>query len=446
MAGCWVLMSDPARVAAYTVLRAVAERDAYVNLLLPAVLRGQGLTGRDAAFATELTHGTLRRRGTYDAVLDSVATGGMARIDDAVLDILRLGTHQLLSMRVADHAAVSTTVQLVREQVGHRPAGFANAVLRRVAARSRADWIAHLTADLTDASDDALAVATSHPAWIVAALREALAADPGTGPESLGDLLAAHNEPARVTLAALPGLSDPADLPGEPGRWSPWARRLTEGGDPGDVDAVRAGRAIVADEGSQLVALTLAEAVIESTPKPDGSGERWLDLCAGPGGKAALLGAVAAGRGATLTANEVQPHRAELVRRAVRAVGGVEIAVHDGRAGPWAPGSFDRVLVDVPCTGLGALRRRPEARWRRTPADLDTLLPLQAALLRRAVELVRPGGVVVYATCSPHVAETHQQIAALTAEGDDVEVERVDQWWPHLHGTDAMVAATLRRR
>src|SRR5690606_2520016 len=189
---------------------------------------------------------------------------------------------------------------------------------------------------------------------------------------------------------------------------------------------------------------------------------------AGPGGKSALLGAVAAQHGATLVANEVQPHRARLVERSVAAVpdGVVEVRTGDGReVGVHEPGSFDRVLVDAPCTGLGALRRRPEARWRRTTADLPPLTALQGELLVSAVDAVRPGGLVAYVTCSPHVAETLVVVEDVLRARDDVEqldareavraVAGVDvplgegpavQLWPHVHGTDAMFLALLRRR
>lgn len=422
-------MTDAVRATALEVLRAVDERDVYVNLMLPSLLRERGITGRDAALATELTHGTLRRRGTYDAIIDHVVSG--RAIDPPVLDALRLGAHQLLGMRVPSHAAVSTSVDLVRRTVGHRPVGFANAVLRRIAGRDLDAWMDNVTAGLDP--DDARAVRTSHPRWIVQAFRDAL------GPDGdLDALLNADNASPRVTLVARPGLCDPGDLPGETGRLSPYARIL-DSGDPGDIPEVRDGRAGVQDEGSQLVAITMADASL------DDSDGRWLDLCAGPGGKAALLGALAAQRGATVVANEVQPHRAELVHHAVGLLDNVEVTSHDGRAGPWADASFDRVLVDAPCTGLGALRRRPEARWRRSPDDLKTLVPLQRDLLRRALTLVRPGGVVVYATCSPHLAETHDVVSAVVVDRDSVDVEAVHQWWPHVHTTDAMFCAVLRR-
>ncbi|WP_235503257.1 RsmB/NOP family class I SAM-dependent RNA methyltransferase [Aeromicrobium sp. Root495] len=421
--------SDP-RSIALEVMRAVDERQAYVNLILPGLLRERGVEGRDAALATELTHGTIRRQGTYDAILDTLAK---REIDPAVRDALRLGAHQLLSMRVPSHAAVSTTVSLVRRDIGHKPAGFVNAVLRRVAEKDLEMWLDVVTRGLDD--DAALSIRTSHPRWIVDELRKALRVI--DAPDELPALLAADNAPPRVTLVSRPGLSSPDDLPGDPGTVSPYAKILT-GGDPGEIPEVRDGRAGVQDEGSQMVAVTLAEASVE------GEDSRWLDLCAGPGGKAALLGAIAAQRGATLVANEVQPHRAELVRQAVRALENIEVTVHDGREGPWESGSFDRVIVDAPCTGLGALRRRPESRWRRTAADLEALVPLQTALLRRAVELTRPGGLIAYATCSPSPAET---IDVIESVGPGVAtLEAVRRWWPHRDGTDAMFVALLRRR
>lgn len=423
-------MSDVARGLAYTVLAAVREDDAYVNLLLPRLMGEQNLDSRDAAFATELTHGTIRWRGTYDAVVDHLAK---RELDPAVRDVLRLGAHQLLAMRVPDHAAVSTSVALVKRVVGHKPAGFVNAILRRVSERDLEGWIELVTEGLT--GDDALAVRYSHPAWVVAELRRSLRAVDAS--HELEELLAADNVPPKVTLVARPRLATVAELPGTPGLLSPWAV-VMDGGDPGAIAAVREGRAAVQDEGSQLVAKALVDLPLE--PPRD----RWLDLCAGPGGKAALLGALAVERGAHLVANEMQPHRAELVRQSLRALPDVEVTVHDGREGPWEPGSFDRILIDAPCTGLGALRRRPEARWRRTPDDLKALLPLQQALLRRGIELLRPGGVVAYATCSPSPSETLDVIETI---GRGVAVlERVDRWWPHRDGTDAMFVALLRKR
>ena len=422
--------ADPIRSVAFVALRAVADRDAYANLVLPSLLAEHRITGRDAAFATELVHGTLRMRGTYDAVIDQVAKNGVAGLDAPVLDALRLGTHQLLGMRVPSHAAVSSTVDVVRREIGHRPVGFVNALLRRISSRDLTQWLDDITANLD--ADEALAIRTSHPRWIVEALRDVV------GESALPALLEAQNQAPRVTLVARPGLCEPDELPGVPGELSPFARILTEGGSPGEIAQVRDGAAGVQDEGSQMVAITAADAVV------DGRDDRWLDLCAGPGGKAALLGAIAAQRGATVVANELQEHRAELVRQSVRLLPNVDVVSFDGREGPWQAGSFDRVLVDAPCTGLGALRRRPESRWRRTPADLEQLVPLQKALALRALEVVRPGGVVTYATCSPHLAETDEVVSAVV-EATGAGPVSIHRWWPHTDGTDAMFAAVLRK-
>jgi 16S rRNA (cytosine967-C5)-methyltransferase len=425
---------DPARVAALEVLKAVRVDDAYANLALPQVLARHGLTGRDAAFVTELVSGTIRRQLTYDAIIDACLT--KPRLEAKVRDVLRLGTHQLLSMRVPDHAAISATVELARARVGLGPVGLVNAVLRKVAAHDLDGWIRRVAPDPGSDPFGYAAVAHSHPRWVVEELADALASA-----VELEDLLAADNAPPRVMLVARPGLATVDELVaagGTPGTLSPYAVELA-GGDPAAVPAVAEGRAGVQDEGSQLVALALADAAIE------GRDERWLDVCAGPGGKSALLAALAAQRGARLLANERQHHRAALVARGTRAAaaGMLGVVTGDGTRPPWRPGTFDRVLVDAPCSGLGALRRRPESRWRRTPADLDVLVPLQRALLDSALDAVRPGGVVVYATCSPVVAETTEVVDAVVGSRDDTQVGEVRQLWPHRDGTDAMFIATL---
>ena len=427
---------DPARRAALDVLTAVRTDRAYANLLLPQVLRKHRLAGRDAALATELASGTIRMQGLYDVVIDACLT--RPRLQPEVRDVLRLGAHQLLSMRVPDHAAISTSVDLVRASVGRGPAGLVNAVLRKVAGQPTGDWVAQVAPDRAQDPIGHLAVAHSHPRWVVEQLARAV------GEDELEQLLAADNLAPAVTLVARPGLATVSELEAAGGvrtSRSPYGVTLGSG-DPGAVPAVAEGRAGVQDEGSQLVAAALADADL------DGRDERWLDLCAGPGGKAALLGALAAERGARLLAHERQPHRARLVAGAVRALpaGTVSVLAGDGTRPAWVPGTFDRVVVDAPCTGLGALRRRPEARWRRDLADLGVLVALQELLLDAALESVRPGGVVVYATCSPVLAETDGVVSTVLARrSDSAEVDRF-QLWPHRDGTDAMFASTLRRR
>ncbi|MEP6666494.1 MAG: RsmB/NOP family class I SAM-dependent RNA methyltransferase [Nocardioidaceae bacterium] len=444
---------DPGRQTAYDALRAVDDDDAYLNLVLARLMAERGLSGRDAAFVTELAAGTARLQGSYDAVVDELAKAGAATLQPAVRTALRLGAHQILSMRVPSHAAVGTTVELVRASVGERPVRLVNALLRRTTERTLEEWMEQLAPDPAADLVGNLAIRYSHPRWIVEEFCRLL---PGTA--AVEALLAADNVAPAVTLAVRPGLAEVEELVAagvHRGRWSPYAGMLA-GGDPSALEAVRAGRVGVQDEGSQLVALALAEADL------DGRDSRWLDLCAGPGGKAALLTGLARERGAILVANERAPHRARLVTSGLQAYGPpASVVCADGIGPAWRPGTFDRVIVDAPCSGLGALRRRPESRWRRTAADLDTLVPLQRALLSSALDSTRSGGVVAYITCSPHIAETREVVDAVVAARDDVHEEDARllmpqvpdlgegphvQLWPHVHGTDAMFLAVLRRR
>ena len=439
---------DPARRAAFDVLRAVSERDAYPNLLLPVLLRERGISGRDAAFATELTYGSSRIRGLLDAVIGSAADRGPETINPILLDLLRLGTYQLLRTRVEAHAAVSTTVEQAGIEFDTARAGFVNGVLRTISTRDEQSWVDELAPDRAVDPVGHAAFVRAHPRWIAQAFVDALGASAG----ELDAALAADDERPQVHLAARPGVLTADGLAGavngEVGRYSPYAVYLSSG-DPAQVAAVRDGQALVQDEGSQLVARALALA-----PVADDTG-RWLDLCAGPGGKTALLAALAAGSGARVTAVEPAEHRADMVVQNTRGLP-VDVLRVDGRSTGLDAG-FDRVLVDVPCTGLGALRRRPDSRWRRQPADVPALTRLQRELLAAAIALTRPGGVVLYATCSPHLAETigvvgdalrRHPVTALDTRllfepvpdlGDGPYV----QLWPHRHGTDAMFAAAL---
>jgi len=449
---------QPARGVAYAVLRAVEESDAYANLLLPAEIVRADLSPADAALATELTYGTLRRRGYYDAVIALAARRPVAEIDPPVRDALRLSVHQLLSTRVASHAAVNEGVELVRAHAGRAATGFANGVLRAIAREDPGTWRERVLATARS-DDERLGLEHAHPVWIVRALRRALAAE-GRADE-LEELLAADNAAPSVTMAALPGL---AEIPAESRRsvYSPIGF-TAPAGDPEALIDASGGRMRVQDEGSQLAALALSRAL------PVREGERWLDLCAGPGGKTAVLAAEALAHGAVLDANEITPARAGLVRRAVAGVPiDVDVSEEDGRErAARAEGTYDRVLVDAPCTGLGALRRRPEARWRKQPDDVPELAALQAELLDAGLRALVPGGVLAYVTCSPHLAETAGIVADAVRRGG---VEQLDtrvvlqsvardtldlpepvgggdhaQLWPHRHGTDAMFVALLRK-
>jgi 16S rRNA (cytosine967-C5)-methyltransferase len=466
---------------ALDVLLAVAERDAYANLLLPDLIRQRGLTGRDAALATELAYGTLRGRGSYDAVLAVCCDRNLSALDPPVREVLRLGAHQLLGTRVQPHAAVATSVDLIREVSGPRPAGFVNAVLRRVAGR---DWPAWLEIAAPARGQDPaghLSVRYSHPRWIVEAMAAALG-EPLDGPLTETEaVLAADNERPQVHLCAVPGLASQDELAAagcEPARWSPFGGYLAEG-DPARLAVIASGRAGVQDEASQLAAIAVARAggasggargldgagALDGAGGPDGARGPWLDVCAGPGGKARLLAGLAAGSGERLVGAELREHRARLVRESTAITGAADVLVADGTRPAWREGAFSRVLADVPCSGLGALRRRPEARWRRTPADVASLGGLQRELLRVALDSVQPGGVVGYVTCSPHLAETRDVVAAVLAQRPGIEVldapavlaevpdlscpepyRRYAQFWPHRHGTDAIFMALLRRR
>ena len=462
---------DRVRGVAYQVIRQVTAEGGYANLALNKALREQRLGGRDAAFCTELVHGTLRWQGTYDAFLARSVSRPLADLDPELLDLLRLGTHQLLRMRVDSYAAVSEMVTLTRAEIGQKRSGLVNAVLRKISQRSLNQWIDTVAPSIDEDRVGHLAIAKAHPRWVIEAFAQALgetAAAASSAGKASGDasgadtgleqLLDADNEPPRVTLVARPGLADVDELieaGASKARWSPYAAVLQGGGDPGRIQAVATGRAGVQDEGSQLVATALANAPI------DGDDRQWLDLCAGPGGKSALLAALVHQREGRLTAIEPLKHRAELVRSNLRAVpGDHKVLVGDGTKPTWPAASYDRVLADVPCSGLGALRRRPEARWRRTPEDVVELRPLQEDLLDSAITSVRPGGVVAYVTCSPHPDETRAVVDAVLGKRDHAVLEDARelfpgvpdlgdgpdvQLWPHLHGTDAMYLALIRR-
>lgn len=431
------------RTVAFDVLREVTGKDAYANLVLAKKLATAHLSQRDAAFVTELVSGTCRMLGSYDLVIELASGRGLNTLQPAVVDVLRLGAHQLLSMRIPPHAAVGASVELAKQRIGRRVAGLVNAVLRKISKNTLEAWM-ELASEGKSPTESA-AIRGHHPLWIAEALADVLPAG------ELDEALAANNVAPTPTLVVRPGLAEVAELGGVPCRYSPVG--ATREGDPSHVAAVREGRAGVQDEGSQLMALALSRAETPSGP--------WLDCCAGPGGKAALLAGLAKQQGSWLLAGEVHEHRAKLVQRALAVYGDAPVVTADATKPAWPAGSFAKVMVDVPCSGLGALRRRPESRWRRTPEDLAVLRRLQRTLLRTALEALCPGGVAAYVTCSPHRAETRAIVNQVLEECDDVELLQAGdmlpevpactdgafvQLWPHRHGTDAMFLALIRRR
>jgi len=434
---------DASRLLAFDLLTEVNRNEGYSNLLLPQALNASKLEERDRALVTELLYGTIRMQGKHDWVLSQISDRPWNEVDPGIVDICRLGVHQIHEMRIPDHAAVAATVEVARKRVGESKASFVNALLRSVTRKSIEEWFAPLLT-ISDPVER-FSIQYSHPEWIVSAYFDLL-----KDWREVESALAINNEAALPTLVAWPGYSTQQDLieiGGDPTEFSPFGAHWK--GNPGALDLIKERKIGVQDEGSQLVAEVFAKAA---------AGTQWLDLCAGPGGKAALLSSIARTRGVTFTANEFSAPRAELVKQVVH---GDRVLVSDGREINSLGEKFDAILIDAPCTGLGALRRRPEVRWRRTLQDLRALTQLQRELIDSAIEALNPGGVLGYATCSPHLAETSIQIADIKRK--HTELNQIDvgpflpekmeganrdgamSLWTHKHGTDAMYLALFQK-
>ena len=434
---------DASRLLAFDLLTEVNRNEGYSNLLLPQALNASKLEERDRALVTELLYGTIRMQGKHDWVLSQISDRPWNEVDPGIVDICRLGVHQIHEMRIPDHAAVAATVEVARKRVGESKASFVNALLRSVTRKSIEEWFAPLLT-ISDPVER-FSIQYSHPEWIVSAYFDLL-----KDWREVESALAINNEAALPTLVAWPGYStqqDLIDIGGDPTEFSPFGAHWK--GNPGALDLIKERKIGVQDEGSQLVAEVFAKAA---------AGTQWLDLCAGPGGKAALLSSIARTRGVTFTANEFSAPRAELVKQVVH---GDRVLVSDGREINALGEKFDAILIDAPCTGLGALRRRPEVRWRRTLQDLRALTQLQRELIDSAIEALNPGGVLGYATCSPHLAETSIQIADIKRKHTELSQIDVDPFlpekleganrdgamslWTHKHGTDAMYLALFQK-
>jgi 16S rRNA (cytosine967-C5)-methyltransferase len=411
---------------------------------LPRALDSSAFDQRDKAFATELLYGTLRMQGRHDYVLSQVSDRPWSEVDTGIVDVTRMGLQQIFEMRVPMHAAVSETVELARKVLGESKASFVNALLRKVSARPLEDWLA----PLTDIGDEVsrLAITYSHPEWIVSAYFDLL-----RDYEEVRLLLEANNTPAKPTFVTWPGRSEItefAEWDATPTAFSPYGFRADV--TPSALEAVRHRRAGVQDEGSQLVASIFAQA---SADKSD-----WLDLCAGPGGKAALLSSIASQGSHRFVANEISQVRADLVGQ---VVGKSEVWVGDAREIASRGEKFDAILADVPCTGMGALRRRPEVRWRRSLSDLREVGVLQREISDAAISILSVGGVFGYATCSPHLAETSIAVADILKKHPELEQIDIQPFmpqgldggvrdksmalWTQRHNTDAMFLALFRK-
>ena len=424
---------DNPRLLAFEVLAEVGLQGAYSNLILPKALSESILEANDRALATELVYGTLRMQGRHDHFISAASDRSLEQIDPKALIVLRLGTHQLKLMRVPSHAAIYESVELAKKVVGKSTASFVNAILRKI------DSLDFEQLSKPTQEYARLALEYSHPEWIVSSYFDSL-----KNSSDVISLLQANNNPAKPTLIAWPGLAAQGELL-EAGALAIARSSVaaTFDGNPGDIAAIRERRAGVQDLGSQLVVEKFYDQF-----KPN---LRWLDLCAGPGGKAAYLSALLKRDGGSLLANEISNERAKLVSQVMQHG---EVNVCDGRSMPDELGKFDRILLDAPCTGIGALRRRPEVRWRRNLQDLKNLTQLQSELLESATRLLSPGGIIAYVTCSSHQAETKFQIRSFLKQHSNftrisVQDERADidgdlQLWPHRDGTDAMFLSLLR--
>jgi 16S rRNA (cytosine967-C5)-methyltransferase len=431
-------VSTSTRAIAVDVLVRV-EDGAFSHVLLPETLRKHSLDARDRAFVTELVYGTLRRQRAVDALLAPVVSRPLTTLDPEVRAALRLGAYQL-SSGMSPHAAVGETVGVVPA----RARGFVNGALRalaRVGPPFR----------LPDGDDvAAIGVRTSHPDWIVQTLVDELGHDDALA------TLALDNEPPPVTLRVNPMKTTTDEVANELRTYGidvedaplvPGALLVRHTGDLGALDAVRAGRVTPQDQASQAVVAAL-------DPRP---GERVLDVAAAPGGKAVAAAERMRDDGLVVAA-DVHPARVRTIARAAARVGlrAVSPVAADGRRIPVRDASFDRVLLDAPCTGLGVLRRRPDARWRVQPGDAGRLAALQRELLTHAARAVRPGGRLVYSVCTLTRIETLavDAFAASELPGLVALEPPGEPWRPHgrgallvpsAAGTDGMFVLVLER-
>lgn len=439
-------MTNP-RQLALDLMNRVEETDSYINLLLPKLLaREDHITDADRGLVQELSYGTLRWKGQYEAFIDVLTPG--KTLSNPLRLCLGIGMHQLFRMRIPAHAAIHESVELVKK-FEPKAAGLANAVLRNA---ERAGFDSLLKQSLLNKTSlDELAIRYSHPSWVVGALKSALELDE-KGSE-LETLLESNNETPLVHLAALPGTDAEEYLESlelERGAASPIGFIVRGNPEP----LLRHPGVKVQDQGSQLVALALL-----AVGNKDG---KWLDMCSGPGGKAALIDADISYFGGSLDCFEPIPRRAEMVRQALGPNTKAKVFIDYGQNAKL--NHYDAVLLDAPCSGLGSVRRKPESRWRKKPEQLPELIRLQQELLEAAIQSLRPGGVVLYSTCSPLVPETNSQIKTVLDNHPEMSLEnsnrllnllnpslqlgekrKTTQLWTQTHGTDAMFIAILRK-
>jgi len=449
--------SGSARALAIEVLRRVDAEDAYADLALGGALSKSSLDARDRAFATDLVYGTLRWRGRIDYLLLARAKRGIADLPPDARAALRAGAYQILFSRSTPvHAAVDETVKLIRGLGHEKLTGFVNALLRRLARERNA-------LQYPDREKDPVAHAAAfhaHPAWIVERAFERFGEEEGVcSLEANNEIppLVLRVNAGRITPGELSAQLGEAGFPARPGRFAPGALVLSKRAPIGALPGFSEGLFAVQDEASQLMGC-----LVDAQP-----GERVLDLCAAPGGKTAHL-AECVGPGGSVVALDIHAGRLGLVGDLCRRLGlaNVESLLGDARKPPpqVARGGFDRVLVDAPCTGLGVLRRNPDARWRVKQDAPGRLARLQSEILDRARTLVRPGGVLVYSVCTFTQEETDGVMSSLLASSPEVVVELpgkvlgraceeviayeryMVRTWPHRQGIDGFYAVRMRRK
>ncbi len=426
---------------------------AYADILLDRALREGGFPDvRDRALLTELVMGTLRRRGTLDHFLSPHMSRPLEKADSLVRNALRLGAYQLMYTRIPERVAIFETVAAMKSVRGEKPAGLVNAVLRAMVRAGKAPPA------LVGEGPLRASVELSAPLPLVEALSRSMGEK-----EAVSFLETSLEKPPfalranafRTTRDALVARLAESGMDPAPCRYSGDGVIL---GKPGGVHAdpgFRSGEYMVMDEGAQLIAPLLSPA----------GGEEVLDACAAPGGKATHMAALSRGK-ARILAVDVTGSRVRMLRETAEKLGAkcIEPAVHDFSAGPLpgAAGRFDKVLVDAPCTGMGVIRRNPDAKWRFDPGDPARMAALQRAILRNAWMSMKPGGLLVYSTCSPlreeneEVVEAFLRDAGARLRGKEAAADwpgPADAWTPegylrlapHRHGTDCFFAALLMK-